>query len=122
MPLERRFLGWDAPLTTKVCEYLLPEELSGPVDLGNELVVVQTRQAGRRLREALALYCERQSTALLSPRVETSDFFLRSGDESTVEASRIEVTAVWADILLKADLAEKRNECALTSTFCIQTL
>ncbi len=106
MPLERRFLGWDAPLTVKVREYLLPEELSGPVDLGNELVVVQTRQAGRRLREALALHCERQSTALLSPRVETSDFFLRSGDESTVEASRIEVTAVWADMLLKADLAE----------------
>ena len=106
MSLERRFLGWDAPLTNKVCEYLLSEELSGLVDLGNELVVVQTRQAGRRLREALALYCERQSTALLSPRVETSDFFLRSGDESTVEASRIEATAVWADILLKTDLAE----------------
>lgn len=106
MPVERRFLGWDAPLTIKVCEYLLPAEMEGPVDLGNELVVVQTRQAGRRLREALALYCERQCTALLSPRVETSDFFLRSGDESTVEASRVEVTAVWADILLKADLAE----------------
>ena len=106
MPLERRFLGWDAPLTLKVREYLLPEELAGPVDLGTELVVVQTRQAGRRLREALALYCERQSTALLSPRVETSDFFLRSGDESTGEASRMEVMAVWVDVLLKADLAE----------------
>lgn len=106
MPLERRFLDWDAPLTTKVREYLLPEELSGPVDLGKELVVVQTRQAGRRLREALALYCEQQNTALLSPRVETSDFFLRSGDESTGEASHIEVMAVWVDVLLKADLAE----------------
>jgi len=106
MPVERCFLGWDAPLTTKVREYLLPEELSGPVDLGSELLVVPTKQAGRRLREALALYCEQQNTALLSARVETSDFFLRSKKTQTGEANRIEVAGVWADVLLKANLDE----------------
>ncbi len=109
MPLERCFLGWDTSLSTRVREYLLPEELSGPVDLGTELVVVQTRQAGRRLRESLALYCEQQNTALLSARVETSDFFLRSTNESTDKANSIEVTAVWAEVLLKADLADYRG-------------
>ena len=106
MPLERCFLGWDAPLTTKVREYLLPEELSGPVDLGSELVVVPTQQAGRQLREALALYCEQQNTALLSARVESSDFFLHLGQAQAGEASRIEVAGVWADMLLKANLDE----------------
>jgi len=69
-------------------------------------VVVQTRQAGRRLRESLALYCEQQNTALLSARVETSGFFLQSGNDSTDKANDIDVTAIWADVLLKADLAE----------------
>ena len=54
MPVERYFLGWDAPVTAKVREFLLPQQLSGPVDLGKDLIVVPTRQAGRRLREALA--------------------------------------------------------------------
>jgi ATP-dependent helicase/nuclease subunit B len=106
MLLKRYFLGWDAPLSTKVCEYLLPGELSGTVDLGNELVVVPTQQAGRRLRESMALYCEQQNTALLSVRVETSDFFLHSRKELAGEASFIEAAAVWSDVLLKADIAE----------------
>ena len=54
MPVERYFLGWDAPVTAKVREFLLPLQLSGPVDLGKDLIVVPTRQAGRRLREVLA--------------------------------------------------------------------
>ena len=54
MPVERYFLDWDAPVTAKVWESLLPQQLWGPVDLGKELIVVPTRQAGRRLREVLA--------------------------------------------------------------------
>ena len=78
MPVERHFLGWDAPVTTKVQQFLLPSQLSGPVDLENQLIVVPTRQAGRRLREALAMHCAEQNTALLSPRVVTPTFFLHS--------------------------------------------
>ena len=46
MPVERYFLDWDAPVTAKVREFLLPQQLSGPVDLGKDLIVVPTRQAG----------------------------------------------------------------------------
>src|SRR4030042_1094484 len=56
MPIERYFLGWDAPVVAKVREFLLPQELSGPVDLGKDLIVVPTLQAGRRLRDMLALW------------------------------------------------------------------
>ena len=80
MSVELRFLGWDAPATTKVREFLLPQELTGPVDLARDLIVVPTRQAGRRLREALALHCASQKTALLSLRVVTPAFFLRPED------------------------------------------
>ena len=106
MAIERHFLGWDAPVTTKVREFLLPSQLSGPVDLEQQLIVVPTRQAGRRLRESLALHCAEQNTALLSPRVVTPAFFLRSKHETAGVANQIEVTAVWADVLMRADLSQ----------------
>jgi ATP-dependent helicase/nuclease subunit B len=104
MSVEHHFLGWDAPLTTKVREFLLPQEITGPVDLARDLIVVPTRQAGRRLREALALHCSSQKTALLSLRVVTPAFFLRPEDEAGTVAAPVEVAAVWADVLMKADL------------------
>jgi ATP-dependent helicase/nuclease subunit B len=104
MSVERRFLGWDAPATTKVREFLLPQELTGPVDLSRDLIVVPTRQAGRRLREALALHCSSRKTALLSLRVVTPAFFLLPEDEAGAVAAPVEVAAAWADVLMKADL------------------
>ena len=106
MSVELRFLGWDAPATTKVREFLLPQQLSGPVDLAKDLIVVPTRQAGRRLRESLALHCASQKTALLSLRVVTPAFFLRPDDGADTVAAPLEVVAVWADILMKADLSQ----------------
>jgi len=109
MPVERVFLGWDAPVTAKAREFLLPQQLSGPVDLERELIVVPTRQAGRRLREALALYCAKQNAALLSPHVVTPTFFLLSENESANVANQTEVAAVWADVLMRIDLGEYSN-------------
>ena len=105
MAVERHFLGWDAPVTTKVQQFLLPSQPQGPVDLEKQLIVVPTRQAGRRLREALALHAAEQNTALLSPRVVTPAFFLRSEHESARVANQTEVAAVWTDVLMKADLS-----------------
>src|SRR5512136_1180337 len=104
MSVELRFLGWDAPATAKVREFLLPQEPTGPVDLAKDLIVVPTRQAGRRLREALALHCSSRKTALLSLRVVTPAFFVRPEDESGTVAAPVEVAAAWADVLMKADL------------------
>ena len=106
MPVERHFLGWDAPVTAKVREFLLPADLSGPVDLGSRLIVVPTRQAGRRLREAMALYCAGWQTALLSPRVEMPNFFFRPEEGQTGAASWTEAAAAWAGVLMEADLEE----------------
>jgi ATP-dependent helicase/nuclease subunit B len=106
MPVERHFLGWDAPLTAGVREFLLPADLSGPADLGGLLIVVPTRQAGRRLREELALFCAGRQTALLSPRVEMPAFFFRTEERRPGVAAPTEVAAAWAAVLLEANLEE----------------
>jgi ATP-dependent helicase/nuclease subunit B len=106
MPAERHFLGWDAPVTAKVRDSLLPPALSGPVDLEKDLIIVPTAQAGRRLRETLALYCAERNTALLSPQVVEPIFFLRAADESTNVANQTEVAATWADVLMKTDISQ----------------
>ncbi len=105
MSQERHFLGWDAPATVKLREFLLPPELSGPVELARDLIVVPTQQAGRRLREALATHCSSQKTALLSLRVVTPAFFLQPNDKSGTMAEPLEVAAVWAHVLMKANLS-----------------
>ncbi len=104
MRVELRFLGWDAPATAKVREFLLPQESAGPIDLSRDLIVVPTNQAGRRLREALALHCSSRKTALLSLRVVTPAYFLQPEDEVGTVAAPLEVAAAWADVLMKADL------------------
>ena len=104
MPVKRHFLNWDASVIEKVRDFLLPQELSGPVELARDLVVMPTRQAGRRLREALARQCSSQKTALLSFRAVTPDYFLHPEDSSGTIAKPLEVAAVWAEILMNADL------------------
>ena len=99
MPVKRVFLGWDAPITTKVREYLLPDILSGHVDLGRQLIIVPTRQAGRKLRESLALHCASQNTALFPPVVRTPSFLLEA-DAGNI-ATPAQVAAVWADVFMK---------------------
>ncbi|MFO8011594.1 MAG: PD-(D/E)XK nuclease family protein [Dehalococcoidia bacterium] len=105
MPVKRHFLGWEAPLTEKVCEFLLPSEQRGPVDLDKYLIVVPTRQSGRRLRETLAIKCSARKTALLSPRVVTPAYFFQPDPAITV-ANPIEVIAAWAGLLLEIDLRQ----------------
>lgn len=102
---ELHFLDWDAPATVKVREFLLPQEISGPVDLGRDLIVVPTRQAGRRLREALARHCSSQGKPLISPpHVVQPPFLLMPENDTGTIARPLEVAAVWTDILMKADL------------------
>ncbi|MBE0431230.1 MAG: PD-(D/E)XK nuclease family protein [Dehalococcoidia bacterium] len=106
MAIQRHFLGWDEPVADKVRQFLLPSQLSGPVDMEGQLIVTPTMEAGRRLREALATHCASQNTALLSPRVVTPAFFLDPEQEPARVASETEVTAVWANVLMTADLSQ----------------
>ncbi|MDD5093904.1 MAG: PD-(D/E)XK nuclease family protein [Dehalococcoidia bacterium] len=104
MTLERHFLNWDAPLTQKARSFFLPSQPNGPVDMGKDLIIVPTRQAGRRLREALAHGCAEHNTVLLPPLVETPGDFLRRTKAQPNIANKTEVSAIWAHLLMNADL------------------
>ena len=104
MAVERHFLGWDRPVLDSVREFLLPEAPSGLVDVGADLIFVPTRQAGRRLREALARACADHDAALLSPRVVLPKVFMfghRSEDAPI--ANGILVQHAWVSTLREAD-------------------
>ncbi|OGV48051.1 MAG: hypothetical protein A2X49_02015 [Lentisphaerae bacterium GWF2_52_8] len=72
------FLGWDRPVAALVAERLLFEacnETGGlPPVLQSQMIVVPTRQSGRRLRECLAAA---SPGGVLSPRVVTPEFFFQ---------------------------------------------
>ena len=102
MSLTRLFLGWEAPAPQKVSDFLLPPGGSGSPDLSDTLVVVPTRQAGRRLRETMALTCAARDVALFDARVETPAFFLQSPTPAVPVAGPMQVSAAWCTVLLQA--------------------
>ncbi len=104
MPVERVFLGWDRPLAYLVANQIckLPVSIS-PIDLSKEIIVVPTRQAGRRLRQSLAEHCAEYDTGLLSPRVVVPPFFL-APEQGPRPASHAEVATIWARLLMSINL------------------
>lgn len=105
MAIERRFLGWDAPVVAKVRDFLVPATPDGPVDLRSVLVIIPTRHAGRRLREELALLCERHGTHLLPPRMITPASLISSRSADATRES-LDTSAVWTRLLLDIDCAD----------------
>jgi len=127
-----RFFTWEKPLLGQAVDYLVggasasaaggtraqgEAAAKGPVeralDLSAQLVVVPTKQAGRRLREALATSASAQGTALFPPLVLTFDALLEvlrdasegAGAESLrAQASPSQVLLAWVDVLLSVAL------------------
>ncbi|MFH1435601.1 MAG: PD-(D/E)XK nuclease family protein, partial [Pseudomonadota bacterium] len=91
------------PVAEKVRQFLLPAGPDGPVELGEDLVVVPTRQAGRRLRAAMARLCAERGSALLSCRVVTPAFFLDADAAAGAVADATTVKAAWARVLMDVD-------------------
>lgn len=106
MPVLRHFLGWDKPVTDRVAEFLLPDLSGGETDLGNTLIIAPTRQANRRLREALARRAATRNTGILAPRVMTPNVFLQP-EESADRISRpLPMAALWTSLLLECDIQQ----------------
>ena len=103
MPTQRHFLGWDRPVTEAVRDYLIPEAITESVDLGETLVIVPTRQAGRRLRETLAAHCAASDAAMLSARVIVPSSLFRPAERADYrETSGLLTQAIWAELLQNA--------------------
>ena len=110
--LIRTFLGWERPLLPLAVEHLTRDWAHGPLDLSHLLVVVPTKQAGRRLRSSLALHAATRDAAVLPPAVVTPDVLLSPAflpDLTEVVATRAEVLITWAEALLDANLDDFRQ-------------
>lgn len=96
--IRRQFLPWDRPLLPQAVAYLTAD-WSGEeaLDLSSLLVLVPTRQSGRRLREALAGCAAKKGQAVFPPRVMSLDALI-AAEASTEIASRMESLMAWATV------------------------
>ncbi len=98
--LRRHFLPWDGPWLPQVTAWLAGIGRGAePLDLSDVLVVVPTRQSGRRLREALAEHAAARGTAVFPPRVHTPDTLLVPDATVPDVASRLEALLAWIGVL-----------------------
>src|ERR1035437_8883111 len=107
MQIKRHFLGWDGPIVEKVSGWLLGGKTgAAPVDFHDTLIVVPTLQAGRRLREVLALRCHERQSVLLSATIVTPHYFFSRYQPGMKVANPILTRAAWTEVLEKADLSQ----------------
>ena len=105
MPIERRFLGWRGSVREGVCQGLLRDAGDGLVDLHQMLVVVASRQASRRLSDALSEACAERG-GLLCPTIVTPGRFLQMIHPPTAAvADPLVVSAAWVRVLMREDPA-----------------
>ena len=110
MPARLHLLPWDQPLLKRAVAWLADGwPGNAPLDLSELLVVVPTRQSGRRLREALAAYAAGRGQAVFSPRVVLPESLLARGGAEAGAASRLESLLAWINVFLEIDLDEFRE-------------
>ena len=107
MQIKRHFLGWDGAIVKKVSGWLLEGKTgAGPVDFQDTLIVVPTLQAGRRLREVLALCCHERQSVLLSAAIVTPQHFFASSRADLKVANPALTMTVWTHVLKTVDLSK----------------
>lgn len=108
---SRHFLGWDRPLVKAVVDHVATGWYGrGALDLSGLLIIVPTRNASRRLREALAVHAAEQNAAVLPPRVVTPDFLTSPEHAPELHpAGALETKLIWAAELLRIDLNAHRE-------------
>ena len=108
-PDRRHFLTWARPLLPQAVDFLAADwEGKGPLDLARVLVIVPTRQAGRRLRETLAAHAAKRGQGVFAPRVMTPDALLNTQMDATV-ASRLDSLLAWCAVFRDLRLDEFRE-------------
>jgi ATP-dependent helicase/nuclease subunit B len=109
MPTTLHVLPWNRPLPAQAAAFLAEGwDGRGPLDLSRLLVVIPTRQSGRRLREALAEHAAVHGQAAFPPQVFTPDALI-ARDAPPAAASRLESLLAWAEVLRTVDFGTLRD-------------
>lgn len=107
-----RILPWDRPLPTVAVEWLV-EGWGGDrvLDLSDTLLIVPTRQAGRRLREALAARAGERKQAVFPPRVVQPEQVLDLAAPANARrpASRAAQLVGWIHVLREISMDDWRE-------------
>jgi ATP-dependent helicase/nuclease subunit B len=110
MSTRLHLLLWDQPLLKRAVGWLAEGWRGGaPLDLSSVLVVVPTRQSGRRLREALAAFAAERGQAVFPPRVILPEGIIARGRAEAGAASRMEALLAWVEVFREADLGAFRE-------------
>ena len=102
---QRIFLGWHRPALELIAERLLNLHRQDARALRRRIVIVPTRESGRRLREALAAGAA--GGAMLSPRIMQMQQLLHPADPAV--ADTLMTQAAWQAELQEPDIAEAFN-------------
>lgn len=106
--VARRFLSWDAPLLPQAVRWLAGNWAGGaPLDLSRLVVIVPTRQAGRRLRSGLAAHAAEFKQAVFPPQVLLPEALLVLDQHRDV-ASPLQTLLAWSEVLADCDLTTFR--------------
>ena len=103
IPNKLHILDWNRPLLPAVTERLLSFSEGSLIDLSHLIVIVPTRQSGRRLLEALAVKIRDTSQGLLPPAILTPDTLLSRALKDAPLANEPAVTAAWVNVLSAID-------------------
>ena len=98
------YLNWDKPLLTLATEWLLTGESAAVADLSETLLLLPTRQAGRRLREALAAEMAKRGGGLFPPQTATPAIMLADEESADTVADTVACLWHWVNVLQSESL------------------
>ena len=99
-------LPWNQSLLASAVEWLLADVEAGVPDMRDRLLLLPTRQAGRRLHEALAWELDQRGGALFPPMTATPWHLVRPTDETATE-----LACLWQWIRVLGNLDFKKYKC-----------
>jgi len=103
-------IPWDRPLLPQAVAFLAGGwDGAGPLDLSRLLVVVPTRQSGRRLREALAVWAGARGQSVWPPSISLPEDLIHPPAPRAAVASRLESLLAWVEVLRGIELEAFRD-------------
>ena len=93
---QRRFLTWHSPLLPQVADSIAGDPEGRLLDLSASMVVTPSAEAGRLLRECLAVRAADRGSALLAPILATPDAIGRPAPDAASPAASL---AAWMLVL-----------------------